>query len=79
MKAGACRQPLPPPNPSQPLARSGCATSWPQINESEVVEKLAMDVHAASMAVVRMVAGAKPQQPQTLKGQLVTLKSPQNC
>ncbi len=29
--------------------------------------KLAMDVHAASIVVVRMVEGAKPQPPQTFK------------
>jgi hypothetical protein len=29
--------------------------------------KLALDVHAASMVVVRMIDGAKPQPPQTFK------------
>ena len=39
------------------------ATTGPQYQQI----KLALDVHAASIVVVRMIDGAKPQPPQTFK------------
>ena len=42
---------------------SNAATAQPQYQQI----KLAMDVHAASIVVVRMTDGAKPQPPQTFK------------
>ena len=43
---------------------AGKATTGPQYQQVE----LALDVHAASIVVGRMIDGAKPQPPQTFNG-----------
>lgn len=41
-------------------AQAASSPAYPQI-------KLALDVHAATIVIVRMLDGAKPQPPQTMK------------
>ena len=48
---------------SQVCGEQGASKSQPQFQQI----KLALDVHAASIVVVRMVDGAKPQPPQSFK------------
>lgn len=50
-------------NPNRNAKQAAKATGKPTLPYAQI--KLALDVHAASIVVVRMVEGAKPQPPQT--------------